>query len=139
MEISDSCLRINGFVDPWLDEKLFENNASLAQFCDRLDEIDRLVGKDKWLEIFRGVFAGNIFDWGALEVAKILENDLSYGMESALKQIQPRPWLIDGMDAWLERVEVNILHMLQLILSLHSMSKISTVPGSSTQMCPNIC
>lgn len=109
LEISDSCLRINGFVDPWLNEKLVENNASLGQFRDRLDDIDRLTGKEKWLEIIRGVFAGNIFDWGALEVAKILENDLSYGMESALKQIQPRPWLIDSMDAWLERVEVGSL------------------------------
>lgn len=109
MEISDSCLRINGFVDPWLEEKLIENNASLARFRGRLDHIDGLQDKEKWLEIFRGVFAGNIFDWGAMEVARILENDLSYGMENALKQIQPRPWLIDGLDAWIERIEVREL------------------------------
>lgn len=106
MEISDSCLRINGFLDPWLVEKRAENTASIEQFRDRLDVIDRLSGKELWLELFRGVFAGNIFDWGALVVAQILENELSYGLKNALKHIQPRPWLIDGMDGWLERIEV---------------------------------
>lgn len=111
LEISDSCLRINGFVDPWLDDKHIENNASLGRFRDRLDYIDRLTGRERWLEIFRGVFAGNIFDSGAMEVVKIMETDASYGMENALKQIQPRPWLIDGLDVWLDRIEViNIFH-----------------------------
>lgn len=108
LEISDSCLRINGFTDPWLYEKNAENSASLEQFRDRLDAIDRLSGNEKWLELFRGVFAGNIFDWGALVVSEILENDMNFGLENALKHIQPRPWLIDGMDAWLQRIEVSI-------------------------------
>lgn len=88
-------------------EKRAENTAAIAQVRDRLDVIDRLTGKDLWLELFRGVFAGNIFDWGALVVAQILENELSFGLANALKHIQPRPWLIDGMDGWLERIEVN--------------------------------
>lgn len=46
-----------------------------------------------------------------MEVVKIMETDASYGMENALKQIQPRPWLIDGLDVWLDRIEViNIFH-----------------------------
>lgn len=82
-----------------------ENNAAVARLCERLEEIDGLAGKERWLEIFRGVFAGNMFDWGALVVSKILENDAEFGLDSALKQIQPRPWLVDELDAWLQRME----------------------------------
>lgn len=108
LEISDSCLRLNGFVDPWLEEKIAENNASMAKLNDRLNEIDRLSGNDRWLEIFRGIFAGNIFDWGALVVAQILENDTSFSLENALKHLPARPWIIDGLDAWLNRIEARI-------------------------------
>lgn len=101
---------MNGFKDPWLDQKIAENAASLAKFRERLAVIDGLQSKAKWLEIFKGVFAGNVFDWGALVVSQMLENDLSFGLEEALKHIQPRPWLIDDMDAWLERIEVSFYY-----------------------------
>lgn len=110
LEISDSCLRLNGFHDPWLEEKNTENAMSLQQLPDRLNELDRFQAHEKWMEIFKGIFAGNIFDWGALVVSQILENDQSYGLKDAMKQIQRRPWLIDGFDAWLKRLEVARTH-----------------------------
>lgn len=45
-------------------------------------------------------------------MSQILENDLSFGLDDALKQIQPRPWLIDDLDAWLERIEVGYLKII---------------------------
>lgn len=111
MEISDSCLRLNGFRDPWFMEKRNENAISLSKLKDRLTELDQIPQRpDKWIEIFNGIFAGNIFDWGALAVAQILENNQSFGLNDALKQIQPRPWLIDGFDAWLKRLEVCFIY-----------------------------
>lgn len=121
MEISDSCLRLNGFIDPWIEEKNSENAMSLQQLSDRLNELDRFPAQEKWMEIFKGIFAGNIFDWGALVVSQILENDQSFGLKDAMKQIQRRPWLIDGFDAWLKRLEVIdpflVSTLIQTILS----------------------
>lgn len=82
---------------------------SLQQLSDRLNELDRFSAQEKWMEIFKGIFAGNIFDWGALVVSQILENDQSFGLKDAMKQIQRRPWLIDGFDAWLKRLEVSYI------------------------------
>lgn len=107
LEISDSCLRLNGFTDPWIEEKQTENNISLRHLDERIAELDLYDAKEKWIEIFKGIFAGNIFDWGALAVTQILENDQSFGLKDAMKCIQPRPWLIDGFDAWLNRLEVS--------------------------------
>lgn len=116
LEISDSCLRLNGFNDPWFEEKKSENAMSLQQLQQRLNELDRFEAHEKWMEIFKGIFAGNIFDWGALVVSQILENDQSFGLKDAMNQIQRRPWLIDGFDAWLKRMEVRYTsHHFQLV------------------------
>lgn len=109
LEISDSCLRLNGFVDPWIEEKNNENKVSLAKLKDRLMVIDNHADEQsKWIDLFKGIFAGNIFDWGALVVTQILANNQSFGLEDAMDRIQPRPWLIDGFESWLKRVEVSI-------------------------------
>lgn len=111
LEISDSFLRINGFSDPWFEEKRVENSVSLSKLQDRLDELDQFGEQQKWVELLNGVFAGNIFDWGAMVVSQILEDDKSFGLHDALKRIQKRPWLIDGLDAWLERLQVSGLSL----------------------------
>lgn len=49
---------------------------------------------------------GNVFDWGAIEVQKILENSNSnFGFNEALNKIESRPYLVDGIDDWLERMK----------------------------------
>lgn len=96
-----------------MEEKSNENAISLSKLNDRLAELDRIQPRSaKWIEIFKGVFAGNIFDWGALAVAQLLENNESFGLNDALKKIQPRPWLIDGFDAWMKRMEVCLFSSL---------------------------
>lgn len=108
LEISDSCLRLNGFIDPWIEEKNAENKISLAKLDDRLNAIDNHADEQsKWIDLFKGIFAGNIFDWGALVVTQILANNQSFGLEDAMEQIQPRPWLIDGFDSWMKRLEAS--------------------------------
>lgn len=108
LEISDSCLRLNGFTDPWMEEKRTENAASLRQLEARLAELDQFDAQERWIQLFKGIFAGNIFDWGALAVAQILECDKDFGFKDAMKRIQPRPWMIDGFDAWMKRIEVGV-------------------------------
>lgn len=45
-----------------------------------------------------------MFDWGAQAVTAILE----CGLNEALEKIQKRPWLYDGLDKWLEKLEVTL-------------------------------
>lgn len=51
---------------------------------------------------------GNMFDWGAQAISDILEKDAKFGLYDALERIQERPWLIDGVDAWIQRIKVKI-------------------------------
>lgn len=57
-----------------------------------------------------------MFDWGAQAVTDILD----CGLYEALQKIQKRPWLYDGLDKWLEKLEVMkkyILCCVSVILS----------------------
>lgn len=106
LELNDKHLRLYGFADPWLDQKKSENEAALALFAQRLQEIDDIVDtRQRWIELVKGVLAGNMFDWGAQAVTNIIQNDKTFGLHAALERIQKRPWLMDDLDAFLQRLE----------------------------------
>lgn len=44
-----------------------------------------------------------MFDWGAQAVTAILDS----GLYEALEKIQQRPWLYDGLEKWLEKLQVK--------------------------------
>ena len=44
-----------------------------------------------------------MFDWGAKEVALLMEAD-RLDFQAAVQHIGPRPWLIDHVDQWLDRL-----------------------------------
>ena len=46
-----------------------------------------------------GLLAGNVFDWGAKEVALLMESGTGLRFEDALKFVNPRPWLVDNLGA----------------------------------------
>ena len=52
----------------------------------------------------RGMLAGNVFDWGAKEVALLMESDSGLKFDDALKFVRPRPWLVDDLDEWTSRL-----------------------------------
>ncbi|XP_052864917.1 4'-phosphopantetheine phosphatase [Anopheles cruzii] len=106
LNIIESALKMHGFDDPWKEQKAIENNASVSLLKQRLHQLDALAcDREKWTEVVRGVLAGNMFDWGAQAVTKILETNNSFGLQQALDRIQKRPWLIDDLDRWLKRME----------------------------------
>ncbi|XP_055387622.1 4'-phosphopantetheine phosphatase [Condylostylus longicornis] len=115
LELNEPLLRKYGFADPWLEQKLIENENSIRNFKSRLDQIDCLGTEDKWIELVKGLLAGNIFDWGAQTVSEILENDKSFGLNEALAKIQSRPWLIDDLDAWVRRINNGPSHKCAII------------------------
>ncbi|XP_053662926.1 4'-phosphopantetheine phosphatase [Anopheles marshallii] len=111
LEVIESGLRKFGFDDPWKEQKTLENKASIGLLKNRLQQLDSIASeREKWTEIVRGVLAGNMFDWGAKAVTKILEANNGFGLQQALDRIQKRPWLIDDLDSWLNRMEQEPPH-----------------------------
>ena len=59
LDLNEKLLREHGFVDPWLEQKQIENEASIGRLKSRLDEIDQLETQIRWIELIRGLLAGN--------------------------------------------------------------------------------
>uniref|UniRef100_A0A1B0BSE3 4'-phosphopantetheine phosphatase n=2 Tax=Nemorhina TaxID=44051 RepID=A0A1B0BSE3_9MUSC len=111
LELNDAQLRLHGFTDPWQEQKKTENEEAVPLLSGRLQEIDAIKSdRERWLELVRGVLAGNMFDWGAQAVTNILQEDASFGLNAALERIQKRPWLMDDLDAWLQRLQEEEIH-----------------------------
>lgn len=92
------------FPDPYFEQKKMENEFALSQLQDRLDEIDKLSWEERQINLVEGLVAGNVFDWGAKEIALLLEKG-NFGFSSAKKNLEVRPWLIDCFDQWLLRLQ----------------------------------
>ncbi|GBP31265.1 Pantothenate kinase 4 [Eumeta japonica] len=59
LDVSETCLRSQGFFDLWKQQKKYENESALSQFRSRLAEIDRIHDfRQRWIEICYGVLAG---------------------------------------------------------------------------------
>jgi hypothetical protein len=69
----------------------------------RLEQLSKLNWEDRMIQLAIGFLAGNVFDWGAKEVALLMEES-SLDFEVALSFIGPRPWLMDSLDEWLDRL-----------------------------------
>ena len=54
-------------------QKQQENEGALRQLSEHLRRLDSLTGGALHLALARGLLAGNVFDWGAQEVRKLLE------------------------------------------------------------------
>lgn len=46
--------------------------------------------QERWIEIVKGLLAGNIFDSGATAVQDLLKDNHNFGLFEALKQIPER-------------------------------------------------
>lgn len=63
----------------------------------------------RWLELSKGVLAGNMFDWGAKAVLELFDKSENFGLNEALSKIEPRPWLVDDLDKYMDRMEVTLI------------------------------
>lgn len=85
------------FVSGWVkaeallfccQQKQQENEQALKLLSNRLETIDALSSEDdQWLNLVEGLLAGNVFDWGAKEVATLMEGN-SLGFKEALDKLQ---------------------------------------------------
>lgn len=90
--------------DAWFYLKEKETETAFKEFKQHINYIDSIVDNYcKWLEIAKGMLAGNIFDWGSKAVTDILETS-NFGFLEAKNTIQSRPWFKDDLDDWIKNV-----------------------------------
>lgn len=107
LDYNEENLRVH-FKDAWQLQKETETIQALKDFSYRISEIDSISNfNEKWLEIIRGVLAGNVFDWGASAVANILDSTPNFGLTHAMKTIESRPWFIDNLDLWTKTLKTR--------------------------------
>lgn len=83
-------------------QKKQENEEALKYLAARLDVIDNLEGTAKLEELIKGVLTGNIFDWGAQEVAVLMETT-KFSFEDAQKKIPGTAFSISISNKTVER------------------------------------
>jgi len=101
--LREQILRKGGFDDPYRLAKQRENEAAMKLLPALLEELDTLDEIPRIRRIIEGVFAGNIFDLGATELADELSAN-GVDFHATRSKLRPRPWLLDGLDAWIERL-----------------------------------
>jgi damage-control phosphatase, subfamily II, stand-alone protein len=105
--IRDTCLRDVGFWDPYLAIKAAENDKALALLPLVLKELDAVLDDAARFEMaVKGVFAGNIFDLGAPDLAAKYEAGADAGdmFAAAKDNLLGRPWVVDELDALQQRM-----------------------------------
>ncbi|PSC71487.1 pantothenate kinase-like [Micractinium conductrix] len=93
-----------GFSDIFSDIKRTENEGALALLpgvCAELDQHTEM--RDRWDAVIRGVFAGNIFDLGCAYTTDMYHSE-GVSFHATRAKLLPRPWVIDDMDALLDRL-----------------------------------
>uniref|UniRef100_A0A915C011 4'-phosphopantetheine phosphatase n=1 Tax=Parascaris univalens TaxID=6257 RepID=A0A915C011_PARUN len=91
------------FDDAFLNQKRFENERAMEELSAVLKEVDAVSSeRDRQILVVKGLLAGNVFDWGAKEVVKLMEDNGGLTFKMATDVLQKRPWLVDDLDVWLE-------------------------------------
>ncbi len=96
-------LRQAGIADPfrWAKEK--ETATSLQILPGVLAELDALPEHERAERIVRGILAGNLFDLNAAGAAELFKKG-QLDFRLTLAKLKPRPWVVDHLDAWVERL-----------------------------------
>jgi uncharacterized protein with ATP-grasp and redox domains len=95
-------LRKAGIPDPYRLAKQRENESAMALVPAVFAEIDALEGAERIERIMRGVFAGNIFDLGAVKTIAMFK-DGNVDFHDTLSKLKDRPWFYDHLDALCDR------------------------------------
>jgi len=95
-KLRDGTLRKHGLNDPFMHIKQRENTAAVEIYKDVIARLGELDGRDKWLTLIKGVFAGNVFDLGSPATMHLADQPTDF--VATLAEIKPRPWFIDDFD-----------------------------------------
>ncbi len=100
----EKALREAGIADPYRLAKAKENKAALKLLPALLEELDSLPDPEKAQQVMRGTFAGNIYDLGATKTVELFKDGQPVDFHDVRNKLAPRPWLVDGLDAWSEKI-----------------------------------
>lgn len=106
----ESYLRGQGFYDTYRMLKERENVTALRFLPALLEELDNADPSQLPLLLAQGMFAGNIFDVGATSTQALFENGRTVVFSDVRARLRPRPWLVDGLDAWTQRLNTGKPH-----------------------------
>jgi len=104
LDLNEQLLNEYYFTDSYWNQKQFENEYALNSLPDYLHLLDSMTWKERQVAFPVGLLAGNVFDWGAKEVVNLLESREGVSFAKAKDLLQPRPWTVDDLDPWLERL-----------------------------------
>lgn len=95
--LRERLLREHDIADPYDYVKRDENEKAMRLLPGLLAEIDAMP-TDKRLEpLVRGVFAGNMFDLGAVSTNDLFDAG-EFNFRDVRGKVKDRPWLFDGFD-----------------------------------------
>ena len=103
-EARERALRDAGFDDPYRLAKARENETALEVLPRVLSQLDAMTADEREIDVVEGVFAGNIFDLGAIKTVERYQAG-PIDFYATLDELKPRPWLVDDLDTWLERMQ----------------------------------
>lgn len=92
-----------GLSDPYRPVKAKENALAMKLLPGRLSQLDAMPSMDRAKATIEGVFAGNIFDLGAVSTNAMFEKG-GVDFHVVRAKLKPRPWFHDDLDAWLARL-----------------------------------
>ena len=95
--LREKALRDNALHDPFRHIKARENRSACALYEPVVRQLSAMSLEKRWERLVRGVFAGNIFDLGSSVTMGYAQEQVDF--EAVLRQVKPRPWLVDDFDA----------------------------------------
>ena len=100
----EKALREAGIADPYRLAKRKENQSALKHLPGLFAELDALTDPQRAEQVARGMFAGNIYDLGATKTVELFKDGTPVDFHAVRQQLSPRPWLVDGLEAWIEKL-----------------------------------
>jgi type II pantothenate kinase len=82
--------------DPFQHVKARENAAAMEIYPKVVHDLHVMGAEEKWLHLVECVFAGNIFDLGAMETMHMADDPVEF--IKLAEKAKPRPWLVDDYD-----------------------------------------
>jgi type II pantothenate kinase len=100
--LRENNLRAHGLADPYAPVKHEQNEAAMKLLPDVLAELDAIDPADRLEALIRGVFAGNVFDLGAVSTNTRFDEG-GFDFHHTREDIADRPWLFDDFEALARR------------------------------------
>ena len=94
--LREKALRDHGLYDPFRHIKTKANQTAAGQYPHLIRRLTALPAEQRWEQLIRGIFAGNIFDLGSAATMGYAQTEVDF--DAVIEKIKPRPWLLDDFD-----------------------------------------